>query len=131
MTATRGQRIRRSLRLDRGLPARPGISWRKEMGIGAVVPFEIPDAVLAAQLHHNALNYSNVTAAICGDPLPGESMYERGPEVTIEPYDPMLNYVPYQTDILPRERLRRAEQIKSSSRNRGWRSTHPKGVETP
>lgn len=88
-----------------------GESWRKELGIGAVVPIEIPGDVLAAQTRRNAMSYLDVTAAICGDPLPGESAYERMPEVTlpevtIAPYDPVRNYVPYQVDDTARSYYR-------------------------
>lgn len=92
-----------------------GESWRNELGIGAVVSIEIPMDVLATQLRRNAMNYPNVTAAICGDPLPGESAYERmpevtTPEVTIAPYDPVRNYVPYQVDDTARSYHRCGER---------------------
>lgn len=118
----------KSYRIEMGHDPRPGASWRRQLGLGEVVPVEIPDAVLTAQLDHNAKGYSDITASICGDPLPGESAYDRGPTVTIAPYDPVRNYVPYQADaISPREKQRQTAQIRRSSRHRGWRLTHTKG----
>lgn len=77
MTSSRAERRQRSLRLDAGLPARPGASRRRELGVGGVVPIVIPAQVLAAQMRHNELVPGDTTAAICGDPLPGQSALER------------------------------------------------------
>lgn len=112
----------KSYRVEMGYEARPGASWRKQLGLGEVVPLEIPDDVLAEQIHHNGLHPRDVTASICGDPLPGESVLERGPELTIAPYDPVRNYVPYQPGISPRERLRQM-----SPRERRRRLAQTKG----
>lgn len=98
-----------------GLP--PSISYRNKLGIGAVIDVAVPDEVLSERLRRGAMNRASITAAICGDPLPGESAYERGPEVIIKPYDPSRNFIPYRSDISTREMRWQAVQIRLSSRN--------------
>lgn len=127
MTALARQRQQRSMRVDRDLAPRPGASWRRELGIGEAEVVVIPGHVLAAQLHRNGLWPADLTSALCGDPLPGESAYERAPEVTIAPYDPAHDYVPYQASITPQEKLRQMAQIKGSSRDRRRRLAVAKG----
>lgn len=127
MTSLARQRQQRSMRVDRDLAPRPGLPWRRELGIDDEAPIDIPSHVLAAQSHHNGLWPIDLTSALCGDPLPGESAYERGPEVTIAPYDPAQNYVPYQAGISPREKLRQLAQIKHSSRDGRRRLAQTKG----
>jgi hypothetical protein len=74
-----------SVRVDNGLSPRPGASWRVELGLGATEPVIVPDHVLDMQAHRINLKPADITSAVCGDPLPGESALDRLPAPKIAP----------------------------------------------
>lgn len=66
-----------SIRRDQGMSTHSGLSWRAELGLGEPQPIVIPDEVLAVQAHRINLKPADITSAVCGDPLPGESALDR------------------------------------------------------
>lgn len=58
-----------------------GTSSRVKAGLGYSTLMIVPPDVLARQTHRNGLRHTDLTAIVCGDPLPGCSALDRKMEM--------------------------------------------------